>query len=223
MTPASVEIGRQPRAPTLAEIERYLVSLKQPYAAARQAELDNIVQMPIGSRLPLAKRHVSTWTGEFEKMAEVLSFKDWLTHADWLQLLGMFWNECDNIRDYRLELRRILGTNGPLRQMMSSEENSHYDSLPDKITCYRGCDASALIGASWSLDKKTAKLFPTYTRYRAPNPALITARVKRANVLAVILRRKEEELITFSARRVAVEPGRWTSDGHIGWPTQEAA
>jgi hypothetical protein len=211
------------RPPTLLEIKPFLASLKQPFAAARQTELDNILQMPIGNRLPLAKKHVSTWTGEFEKMAEVLAFKDWLTHADWLQLLGMFWNECDNIRDYRLELRRILGTNGPLRQMMSSEENSHYDSLPDTIACYRGCDASALVGASWTRDKKTAKLFPTYTRYRAPNPVLITARVKRVNVLSVQLRRNEEELITFSARRVSVETGRWTSDGHIVWPTQDAA
>jgi len=63
-------------------------------------------------------RGAVAWTGSFEKMAEVLAFKDWLTHADWLQLLGMFWNEFDNIRDYRLELRRILGTGGPLRGMM---------------------------------------------------------------------------------------------------------
>jgi hypothetical protein len=80
-----------------------------------------------------------------------------------------------------------------------------------------------LVGASWTFNKETAKLFPTYARSRVPNPVLITATVKKADVLAVVLGREEEELITFSARRVAVETGRWTSDGHILWPTREAA
>jgi hypothetical protein len=54
-----------------------------------------------------------------------------------------------------------------------------------------------LVGASWTFNKETAKLFPTYTRYRVPNPVLITATLKKVNVLAVMLGRKEEELITF--------------------------
>jgi len=52
---------------------------------------------------------------------------------------------------------------------------------------------------------------------------MITARVKKDHILAVKLSRGEKELITFSARRVAVETGLWTSDGHILWPTREAA
>jgi hypothetical protein len=205
------------------EIERYLFPFKQEWAGLRRAELENILQRPIRERLPLVVEHVGTFTDSYSRMAEVLAFKDRMTSHDWLRLVGGYWSVCDNIRHYRLPLRKILGTNGPLRQMMSPEENSHYDSLPGTITCYRGCDASVLVGASWTLDKETAKKFPTYARYRAPDPVLITATVKRANVLSVQLRRGEEELITFSARRVAVETGRWTLDGRILWPAQEAA
>jgi hypothetical protein len=206
-----------------AELEQFLVPFKQQWAAARRTELHNILQRPMRERLPLVVEHVGRFTDSYSRMAEVLAFQDKLTTPDWLRLVGKYWSVCDNIRHHRLKLMKILGTQGPLREMMDSEENAHYDSLPETVTCYRGCDASVLVGASWTLDKETARKFPTFRRYHARNPVLITATVKKANVLAVIAGRKEEELITFSARRVAVETGRWTSDGHILWPTREAA
>jgi hypothetical protein len=200
-----------------------LLSIRQHYAEVRRIECNNILQMPIGERFPLVDRDVSRWTGSYEKMPAVLAFKDKLSRPDWLRLLGEHWTMCDNIRNHRLELRKILGTQRPLREMMDSEENAHYDSLPETVTCYRGCDASVLVGASWTLNKEIARRFPTFGRYRARNPVLITATVKKANVLAVIAGRKEEELITFSARRVTVETGQWSLDRRILWPMQEAA
>jgi hypothetical protein len=168
------------------------------------------------------EQHISTWTGSYEKMSAVLAFEAELTRPDWLKLLGEFWSVCDNIRNHRIELRKILGAQGPLRDMMNTGENAHYDGLPDTVTCYRGCDASVLVGASCTLKKETARKFPTLGRYHARNPVLITATVKKANVLAVLARRKEDELITFSARRKSVETGRWTLEGQISWGAEDA-
>jgi hypothetical protein len=45
-------------------------------------------------------------------------------------------------------------------------------------------------------------------RYRQAEPLLVTATVPRDRVLAVKLDRNEAEVVTFDARRVAVEPAR---------------
>jgi hypothetical protein len=129
-----------------------------------------------------------------------------LDYDDSLTLLGEAWTSCDNIRHYQRDLRDRLGTRGPLRQMMSPEENEAYDALPDSVRCYRGCDRSVLTGACWTLDKVVANMFPFLQRYRAPSPVVVTARVRKNNILALKLDRGESEIVTFSARRLKVEP-----------------
>ena len=89
---------------------------------------------------------------------------------------------------------------------MTPQENETYDGLPDSVTCFRGCDQSFLTGASWSSEWDTANSFPFTDRYRAPSPVVVTARVKKNRILAMKLDRRESEIITFSARRVKVEP-----------------
>ena len=103
-------------------------------------------------------------------------------------------------------MRKLMGTSGPLRKMMTPQENETYDGLPDSVTCFRGCDQSFLTGASWSSEWDTANSFPFTDRYRAPSPVVVTARVKKNRILAIKLDRRESEIITFSARRVKVEP-----------------
>jgi hypothetical protein len=129
-----------------------------------------------------------------------------LEYRDWLTLLGEEWTGFDNLRDYLPALKRLLGTKGPVREMMSAEENEAYDALPDTVKCYRGCGASVLTGASWSLDKEVANSFPFTLRYRAASPVVVTASVKKNRILALKLGREESEIITFSARKVKVEP-----------------
>jgi hypothetical protein len=112
---------------------------------------------------------------------------------------------CDTIRHSRLKLQKALGSRGPVREMMTAEENVHFDRLPEIVTCYRGCDRSALIGASWTLDRDIANCFPFTNRYNVPSPVVVRATVKRDNILAVKLDREESEIITFSARRQSIE------------------
>jgi hypothetical protein len=157
------------------------------------------------AEVELARKYVRRWTGSHDRLTTVMEFEDALAPSDWLRLLGDFWTSSENVRKHRLRLRRIMGTVGPLRELMSQEENELYDARPEKITCYRGSDRSVLVGASWSLNKDVASRFPFMQRYYAENPVLITAWVRKSNVLAVKLERKEEEIITFSAHRVAVE------------------
>jgi hypothetical protein len=143
--------------------------------------------------------------GSFGRMERVLNCAYSMKREDWLRLLGEEWSGCDRIGRYRHELRAMLGTSGPIREMMTPEENAAYDKLPERVQCWRGCDASRLLGASWSLDKAVANSFPFRERFYAPNPVLVTAVVRKDRILAVKLDRNEIEIVTFSARRVNVE------------------
>lgn len=161
-----------------------------------------------GRKLALEKvsEYMWTWSNHRGRMGDLISFRLRMDHEDWLALLGEFWNMCDNIRDYSSILRSELGTIGPLMPMMTPEERIAYAALPDVLTVYRGCSAQRLTGASWSLDPEVARAFPTLNRYRVSDPVLVTATVPKSKVLAILLSREEQEVITFNARRLRVEP-----------------
>ena len=90
--------------------------------------------------------------------------------------------------------------------MMDSAELVAYRSLPARLTVFRGCGEINMLGASWSLDRDVAARFLTLNRYRQTAPLLVTATLRRDRVLALKLDRDESEIITFHARRTAIEP-----------------
>jgi hypothetical protein len=126
-----------------------------------------------------------------------------MNHEAWLKLLGLEWTRCDNVRHHQPRLRRVLGMGGPLLPMMDNAEQTTFAALPDRLTVYRGCSSRFLRGVSWSLNPDVARGFVKLARYRVPDPVLVTAIVRKQDVLAIKLDRQEEEVITFKARRVA--------------------
>ena len=146
------------------------------------------------------------WGDHCSRLPLLLALADRMERREWLQLLGREWSSCDNIGPHRLQLRALLPPAGPVPELMESAEADAYLALPDRLTIYRGCGERNLLGASWSLERETAARFPLLHRYRQARPLLVTATVRKAHVLAVKLDRQEAEVITFRARRVAVEP-----------------
>jgi hypothetical protein len=156
--------------------------------------------------LEAAGVYVARYATSYTRMDEILKFRNELIRPDWLALLGEGWPRCDNLIMYYGLLRRILKTIGPLRTMMTPQENAAYDALPEKITIYRGCGQANMMGMSWTLDKEIANSFPHTNRYRVPDPPLVTSTVFKRKVLAFKRGRDEDEIITFSARFVSKEP-----------------
>ena len=148
---------------------------------------------------------MSMFADSFDRLGTVLSLRSKMQPNEWLTLLGEMWSGCDDIGSHRLTLRSIIGTNGPVREMMDEAEHTAYDALPDTITVFRGCGPNNMLGASWSTDRSVAERFPFQSRYRAKNPILVIGRVKKKNILAVKLDREEQEIITFSAKKVTVD------------------
>lgn len=131
-----------------------------------------------------------------------------MEYHDWYTLLGEFWSVCDNIGLYRKELRfyMFLGcTPNTVPEMMNDKERAALAALPERVTIYRGCGPLNIIGACWSLDKDTAARFPLLNRYKQNESLLVTATVRRDRIVALKLDRDEREVITFSARRQAVQ------------------
>ncbi|MBV5341525.1 MAG: hypothetical protein J0665_18545 [Deltaproteobacteria bacterium] len=128
-----------------------------------------------------------------------------LDFRTWLRILGENWSGCDNIFAYHKILKNFLPKEGPVVGMMSADELTAYEALPDTVTIYRGCGKKNKNGASWSLDKNIAAKFPFLNRYQVPDPILVTATVDKRQILAVKLDRNESEIITFSAKPIKRE------------------
>jgi hypothetical protein len=157
-------------------------------------------------RIEKAVNDVYRWGGSHERLPMILQMRSWFSRYEWECILGRHWTDFDRIYPYRIRLRSLLGTGGPVRNLMNLEENDLYDQLPESVICYRGCDASHLVGASWSTDREIAISFPFLQRHSASVPVVVTAKVRKQQVLAVKTDRGEAEIITFSARRLKIEP-----------------
>jgi hypothetical protein len=121
---------------------------------------------------------------------------------EWLSLLGEWWSACDNISEHLGLLRLRLPSIGPARPMMEPEELAAWEALPDRVIIYRGARRYKL-GASWTLERSVAELFPFRARYAGGGePVLITAEVEKKNILAIKLDRNEHEAIIMRGRRI---------------------
>jgi len=145
------------------------------------------------------------WDDSFNRIPWLIDNWRKIEKRDWLTLLGETWEQSDGIGPNRRVLRSFMPERGPVPEMMTIDEAMAWEALPEQITVYRGCGPVNMLGASWSLSREVAARFPTLMRYRQVEPLLVTAKVRRDRVLAVKLGRGELELVTFHARRVAVE------------------
>lgn len=83
---------------------------------------------------------------------------------------------------------------------LAPEDASTYKALPDNITVFRGQDATAKVGLSWTLDRKVAEEFARGHRgIFNRNPVVIEAVVSKADIAGVYGERGESEIVLFSA------------------------
>lgn len=125
------------------------------------------------------------------------------------RLLGEQWPCCDNIFAHREPLDVTFRMQRPTRRelnlMMTAEELTSWEKLPDPIIAYRGCSEINRDGFSYTLDRQIAVRFATYyQRYRVgegQTPLLLTVEIPKANTI-LIQGRAEEEIIATRRREV---------------------
>ena len=123
-----------------------------------------------------------------------------------LRLLGSIWESCDLLYPHAEDLNYFLAMfERPALPMMTPEEVAFYSVLPEEITIFRGCSKRFPKGLSWSMDPAVAGKFPFLYRHAVPDPVLVTARVRKADIVAVKLGRDEQEIVTLKAHIINTE------------------
>lgn len=87
--------------------------------------------------------------------------------------------------------------------VMNEEELAYYNSLPDKVTLYRGCsieeyedeDGDSCFGISWTTSRDVAEFFAF--RNEQEDTAVYSIEVDKEDIKAVFLSRNELEAICF--------------------------
>lgn len=87
--------------------------------------------------------------------------------------------------------------------IMSSDDLAAYNALPPIIDLFRGQDASAPIGLSWTTSRAVAEGFATGHRgIKNPSPAVISIKARKSRVCLVCTDRQESEIVLFACPRV---------------------
>ncbi len=90
-------------------------------------------------------------------------------------------------------------------EISNAEEIALYETLPETISIYRGAAGrdvvSILKGVSWTLTRNVAEAFSLQYKnwYKVDSRFIIEAKIKRENVLSIILNRNENEIIATSS------------------------
>ena len=159
------------------------------------------------TRLTLAAaRKKVQFCDSYSRMHTIMLAAGHMDLADVRTLLGELWSICDNVGKYDKLLRMLL-PDSAAPEMMTPEERAALRELPVNVTVYRGADRGVNEqGLCWSLDGAVAERFPFFIRYWAKNPVLVTATVRRADIVALKLDREEAEVITKTAQVLSVRP-----------------
>lgn len=158
------------------------------------------------------------WCDSYSRIPTLIELAPLLKPTHWFRLLGKEWEGCDNIGLYHAKLLPLLNEKKAVREMMTKKEWRAFRQLPTVIPVFRGAYFSNAKGLSWSTSNEVAMKFPFYYRYRQKGiPLLISATVRKENVIAVKLGRNELEIIALqpeikSISQITAEIGQ---DGEV--------
>ncbi|RWM02183.1 hypothetical protein [Mesorhizobium sp.] len=112
----------------------------------------------------------------------------------------------DEYEEQAQELVQFLfeATDGNLARILTGEDLVFYNSLPSRLTVYRGCSAispeQAGLGVCWTTDRAIAEWF---AHRGAGEPVLVTGRVRKAGI--VLAKASEKEVVCTPSRTRALK------------------
>ena len=114
--------------------------------------------------------------------------------AKYWSLLGSIWTDTENAWQNLEQWRALFNSNRPGREnLMDGHEQSVFDSLPDEVEIYRGCEKGLNEdGLAWTLDKAKAEFFAN--RF-SKTGIILSKTIKKAQIIAVFTGRGESEVI----------------------------
>jgi hypothetical protein len=121
-----------------------------------------------------------------------------LTGDEYWRLVGYVWTDSENIYHHRDDWKDLWSRDIPNRQLaMTEEERSCLAAMPEEFRVWRGTGhRESLNGLSWTFDPDRAKWFAKRFTKKGNKALVATGMVKRANVFALFLGRKESEIVS---------------------------
>jgi hypothetical protein len=125
-----------------------------------------------------------------------------LNDEEYFRLLRSVWTDSECLWQYRRQLRSLLAPRGrnlaARRYLMTDEELTVFDSLPDPVVVYRGCGRGNRLGWSWTLDRKQGEWFAR--RFISLDGGrfgglILVAQCQRSSVVAHFNSRSENEIV----------------------------
>jgi hypothetical protein len=103
------------------------------------------------------------------------------------------WSFCMNSYAEQSELAKHLSDIDPMDFMLPGERRK-FEKLPNEFTVFRGFQAAAARGLSWSLSRDVAKMFANLNE-NFPKGKVIRRRVRKSEVFALIDNDEQEIII----------------------------
>ncbi len=134
--------------------------------------------------------------------SRLMDMIDLLFHEDPDVFFGVFnevWNSCDNTWRYHDHVLILLESNNVKSHFsnhLDADGEKFFAALPQTITVYRGCSREEKRGISWTTSEKVAASFAVGHRgIPVPHAAVFRATIFKADLLTVIVNRKESEVL----------------------------
>jgi hypothetical protein len=116
---------------------------------------------------------------------------------DFIRLIQMNWSDCDDFHEYTEDFRTLFKLSKKFADdAVLEEDREWWDSLPDTLEVFRGCESNRVFGLSWTLDRAVAKNFAKGHRsISLKKPTLATAQIPKSAVFYATDSRKEQEVV----------------------------
>lgn len=139
------------------------------------------------------------------RLQQFVDIQENLSDEDYWYLFGSIWTDSENLWQYGSVLDNILRDQRPNREhWMTDDEKDFLRTLPEEFKVYRGHQSVNKSGYSWTLSYWNAKWFAQ--RFQKKRQGVVEANVKKSNVLAVVLRRNEFEVVVLPEKLSNIKP-----------------
>jgi hypothetical protein len=139
---------------------------------------------------------------KLSRLGALMEFASKMSDEEYWKELGDIWCQIENPFRYLFMLPSLFNpkTRGPRKRclLMNDLERAAFETLPDKLTIYRGCAESNRLGFSWSIDREQGEWFARRCGLGSRNKSgalLLICECCKSNVIALFTRRNEAEIV----------------------------
>ena len=153
--------------------------------------IDAELHTEIGKRLGLCDSYSRTEAMVYEMLKAPSPADRVKVFLDWANICDAPWPWRSIIADIlRLACAKVV-----LADLLELDERTFYDSLPDVVPVWRGCERGRERGLSWTTDPAVASGFATGRRCFNKEPTILTAEIPKPHIFAVFTDRNESEIV----------------------------